>query len=162
MQTRRQFLAAAAFAGTSGVFGNAVAQVYPSRPISMVVPFAAGGPTDTLARIIAERMRVSLGQAVVAENAVGGAGSLAVGRVARSAPDGYTLSIGNLGTHVVNGATHSLPYDLLKDFEPVALVATNPLLIVSRNAVPAAHLPGNCSPGWGQDRSCGQGQSIQG
>jgi tripartite-type tricarboxylate transporter receptor subunit TctC len=86
-------------------------------------------------------MRVPLGQAVITENVVGGAGRVAVARVARAAPDGYTVCIGNLGTHVVNGATQTPQYDLLKDFEPVALVATNPLLIVSRHAVPATDLP---------------------
>src|SRR5437667_3052815 len=101
--------------------GAALAETYPSRPIIMVVPFAAGGPTDTLARIVAEGMRQSLGQTIIVENTTGAAGSIAVGRVARAAPDGYTLSIGHWSTHVVNGAIYPLSYDLPKDLEPVAL-----------------------------------------
>src|SRR5262245_41284882 len=95
--------------------GWAGAQTYPSRPITIVVPFAAGGPTDTLARIMAERMRVSLGQAVIVENTTGASGSLGVARVVRGAADGYTISIGHWGTHVLNGAILTLNYDLLKD-----------------------------------------------
>jgi tripartite-type tricarboxylate transporter receptor subunit TctC len=120
--------------------GTAHAQPYPSRPITMVVPFAAGGPTDTLARIIAERMRQSLGQTIIVENTTGAAGSIAVGRVARSAPDGYTLSIGHWSTHVVNGAIYPLNYDLLKDLDPVALLPSNPQFIVATNSVPAKDL----------------------
>lgn len=118
----------------------ACAQPYPSRPITMVVPFAAGGPTDTLARILAERLRTALGQTVIVENATGAAGSIGVGRVVRAAPDGYTLSIGHWSTHVVNGAIYSLPYDLLKDLDPVALLPSNPQLIVAKNAAPAKDL----------------------
>jgi tripartite-type tricarboxylate transporter receptor subunit TctC len=120
--------------------GAAQAQPYPSRPITMVVPFAAGGPTDTLARIIAERMRQSLGQTIIVENTTGAAGSIAVGRVARAAPDGYTLGIGHWSTHVVNGAIYPLNYDLLKDLDPVALLPSNPQLIVATNGVPAKDL----------------------
>jgi tripartite-type tricarboxylate transporter receptor subunit TctC len=105
-----------------------------------VVPFAAGGPTDTLARIIAGRMRLSLGQPIIIENVGGAAGTLGVGRVARAAPDGYTVGIGAWNTHVVNGAVYALPYDLLNDFEPVGLLANNPQLIVSRNGIPAHDL----------------------
>jgi tripartite-type tricarboxylate transporter receptor subunit TctC len=104
------------------------------------VPFSAGGPTDTIARIMAERMRASLGQPVLIENTTGANGSIGVGRVARSPADGYTVSIGHWSTHVINGATYALPYDLLKDFEPIALIATNPQLIVSKNSVPANNL----------------------
>lgn len=119
----------------------ALSQAYPSRPITMVVPVAAGGPTDTIARTIADRMRVSLGQAVIVENVSGGGnGTIGVGRVARAAPDGYTLSVGQWGTYVVNGAIYSLPYDLLKDFEPIALIADNPQIVVSKNAVPVKDL----------------------
>jgi tripartite-type tricarboxylate transporter receptor subunit TctC len=118
----------------------ALAETYPSRPITMVVPFAAGGPTDTLARIVAERMRQVLGQTIIVENTTGAAGSIAVGRVARSAPDGYTLSIGHWSTHVVNGAIYPLTYDLLKDLDPVALLPSNPQLIVATNGVPAKNL----------------------
>jgi tripartite-type tricarboxylate transporter receptor subunit TctC len=119
---------------------SATAQVYPTRPITMIVPFSAGGPTDVLARIMAERMGKALGQTVVVENTTGAAGSIGVGKVARAAPDGYTLGIGHWSTHVVNGAVYQLPYDLLNDFEPVAMIATNPQLIVSKNAVPAKDL----------------------
>src|SRR5215470_599940 len=129
-------VAAATFAGIS----PAAAQAYPSRAITMVVPFSAGGPTDTIARIMAERMGKALGQTIVIENVTGAAGSIGVGRVARAAPDGYTLSIGHWSTHVVNGAVYELSYDLLKDFEPVAMIATNPQLIVTRTTVPATNL----------------------
>ena len=120
--------------------GAVRAETYPSRPITMVVPFAAGGPTDTLARIVGERMRQALGQTIIVENTTGAAGSIAVGRVARSAPDGYTLSIGHWSTHVVNGAIYPLTYDLLKDLDPVALLPSNPQLIVATNGVPAKDL----------------------
>ena len=133
-------VAAGAFALALANVGSAAAQNYPARPITIVVPFAAGGPTDTIARIIAERMRISLGQTVLIENSTGANGSLGVGRVARSPADGYTISIGHWSTHVINGATYALPYDLLKDFEPIALIATNPQLIVSKNSVPATNL----------------------
>ena len=116
------------------------AQTYPTRPITMVVPFAAGGPTDTITRIVAERMRASLGQTVIIENVTGADGSIGVGRVARAAPDGYTLSIGQWSTHVLNGAAYTLSYDLLKDFEPVALIATNPEVIVTNTAIAAKNL----------------------
>jgi tripartite-type tricarboxylate transporter receptor subunit TctC len=118
----------------------AYAQTYPARSVAMVVPFSAGGPTDTIARIVAERMSRALGQTVVVENTTGAGGSIGVGRVARAAPDGYTLSIGHIGTHVINGAIYQLPYDLLKDFEPVALIASNPQIVVSKNAAPAKDL----------------------
>jgi tripartite-type tricarboxylate transporter receptor subunit TctC len=113
---------------------------YPARTITLVVPFSAGGPTDTIARIMAERMARSLGQTVVVENVTGAGGSIGVGKVVRAAPDGYTLSIGHVGTHVINGAVHQLPYDLLKDLEPVGMIVTNPQLIVSKNAIPAKDL----------------------
>jgi tripartite-type tricarboxylate transporter receptor subunit TctC len=113
---------------------------YPTRPITMVVPFAAGGPTDTVARIMGERMGRALGQTIIIENVTGAAGSIGVGRVARAAPDGYTLSIGHWSTHVVNGAIYPLAYDLLKDFDPIALLPSNPQLIVTRKDVPAKDL----------------------
>jgi tripartite-type tricarboxylate transporter receptor subunit TctC len=116
------------------------AQTYPTRPINMIVPFAAGGPTDTLARILGARMGAQLDQTVVVENVTGGSGSIGVGRVARSAPDGYTLVIGHWGTHVLNGAIYSLPYDVARDFQPIALLASNPQLIVSNNALPPKDL----------------------
>jgi tripartite-type tricarboxylate transporter receptor subunit TctC len=121
---------------------TAMAQAYPSRSITMVVPFAAGGPVDTLARILAERMRASLGQTVVIENVTGAGGSIGTGRVARAAPDGYTLVIGIWTTHVVNGAIYALQYDVLNDFEPVALLANNPQVIVAKKSMPANDLKG--------------------
>jgi tripartite-type tricarboxylate transporter receptor subunit TctC len=136
----RTFLISTFLAIAGAGIGSAGAQDYPSRPITIVVPFAAGGPTDTLARILAEPIRVALGQPLVMENVGGAAGSIGVGRVARAAPDGYTICIGQWGTHVVNGATHALQYDLLRDFEPVALLASTPSLIVTKAAVPAKDL----------------------
>jgi tripartite-type tricarboxylate transporter receptor subunit TctC len=126
-------------ASLAGIVG-ANAQTYPARPITMVVPFAAGGPVDTVARILSERMRLPLGQTIVVENTTGAAGSIGVGRVARAAADGYTLSIGHWSTHVVNGAVYPLQYDLLRDFDPVALLPSNPMIVVSKNAVPAKDL----------------------
>ena len=119
---------------------TAGAQGYPTHPITMIVPFSAGGPTDTIARIMAERLTRALGQTVVVENITGAGGSIAVGRVVRAAPDGYTIGIGHIGTHVINGAIYPLTYDMLKDLEPVAMIATNPQIIVSKNAVPAKNL----------------------
>ena len=121
---------------------EAEAQVYPSRPITMVAPFAAGAPVDTVGRFMAERMRVSLGQPVIVENVSGGAGTLGAGRVARAAADGYTISVGNISSHVLTGAIYALQYDVLKAFEPVALLASNPQLIISRNGLPANDLKG--------------------
>jgi len=129
-----------------GGIAAAPAQVYPSRPITMVVPFAAGGPVDTVARILSEPMRATLGQSIIVENVTGAAGSIGVGRVARAAPDGYTLSIGHWSTHVVNGAIYPLPYDLLRDLEPIVLLPSNPMIVVSTNAVPAKSL--NEFVGW--------------
>jgi tripartite-type tricarboxylate transporter receptor subunit TctC len=119
--------------------GDAFAQ-YPSRPITVIVPFSAGGPTDVLVRTLGDRMRVSLGQQVVIENVTGAGGSIGVGRAARAPADGYTLSIGHLGTHVVNGAIYPLQYDLLNDLEPVALLTSNPMMLVTKNAVAAKDL----------------------
>jgi tripartite-type tricarboxylate transporter receptor subunit TctC len=121
--------------------GASLAQVYPAHPIVMIVPFPPGGAVDPVARIIAERMKVPLGQNIVIENvASGGNGILGVGRVARAAPDGTTIGFGNWSTYVINGAIYSLPYDVLNDFEPIALVATTPQVILSNNAVPAGSL----------------------
>jgi len=122
------------------VGGSASAQVYPSRPITMVVPLAAGGPLDTLARILAEPMRASLGQPVIVENVTGAAGTVGTGRVARSVPDGYTFGMGFLGTHVLNAAIYALPYDVVKDFEPIVLISSNPHVIVARASLPAKDL----------------------
>jgi tripartite-type tricarboxylate transporter receptor subunit TctC len=123
-----------------GLAGPAQAQPYPSRPITIIVPFAAGGPTDALARTLGERMRATLGQTILIENVTGAGGSIGVGRAVQAAPDGYTISMGHLGTHVVNGAIYPLKYDLLNDFEPVALLAANPMMVVSKNDVPAKNL----------------------
>jgi len=132
-------------AGLACAAPQAAAQLYPSRPITMVVPFAAGAPVDTVGRIIAERMRVSLGQPIILENVSGAAGSLGVARAVRAAPDGYTISLGNISSHVLNGAIYPLQFDALKDFAPVALLASNPQLIISKNALPASDLKGGFS-----------------
>jgi tripartite-type tricarboxylate transporter receptor subunit TctC len=116
------------------------AQAYPTRPISMIVPYSAGGPADTVGRVLAERMKAALGQPVVIENVSGANGSTAVGRVARAVADGYTLSLGVWNTHVSNGALYALPYDVLNDFEPVALLASFSSMIVARKALPANDL----------------------
>ena len=143
MKHRRQFLHLAAGAvALPAVSRIAKAQTYPSRPITMIVPFAAGGPNDTVGRIMAQRMRASLGQPVIIENAPGAAGSIGVGRVARATPDGYTLAVGQWGTHVVNGAIYTLPYDVFNDFEPVILIAESPFLIVSKRTLPPKDLKG--------------------
>ena len=131
---------AATFAASLGSIDTSTAQVYPSRPIAMGMPFAAGGSGDTIARVLAERMRASLGQPVIVENVTGAGGSIGTGRVARAAPDGYSLILGNWATHVVNGAALALQYDVLKDFEPVSLVATQPMLLVAKKAMPAKDL----------------------
>jgi tripartite-type tricarboxylate transporter receptor subunit TctC len=141
MQTRRMILASLALVATFGNARHAPAQSYPSHPITMIVPLPAGGPIDTIGRIVAEAMRASLGQPVIIENVTGASGSIGVGRAARAAPDGYTLSLGYLGTHVFNGASYGLSYDLVNDFDPVALLVTNPLLIVARKTMPAKDLP---------------------
>jgi tripartite-type tricarboxylate transporter receptor subunit TctC len=119
---------------------SARADNYPSHPITLIVPFSAGGPTDSMARILGEHMQRTLGQPITIENVTGAAGSLGVGRVVRSPPDGYTVSIGHLGTHVANGAIYKLGYDLLTDLEPVVLLPSNPMIIVSTNKVPAQSL----------------------
>ena len=121
--------------------GAAAAQNFPSRPITIIVPFSAGGPSDAMARILAERLKMTLGEAVLVENVTGAGGSVGVGRAVRSPPDGYTISFGHLGTHVANGAVYNkLGYDLVADLEPVALLPSNPMIIVSKNAVPAKSL----------------------
>jgi tripartite-type tricarboxylate transporter receptor subunit TctC len=119
---------------------SALAEGYPTRPVTFVIPFAAGGPTDTLARSLAQPLAATLGQSVVIENVVGAGGSVGVGRVAHAASDGYTISLGNWSTHVINGAIYALQYDLLNDFEPIALLPGSPQLIVAKRTVPAANL----------------------
>jgi tripartite-type tricarboxylate transporter receptor subunit TctC len=122
--------------------GMAVAQNYPARQITMIVPFPAGGATDTLARFLAEKMRAVLGQTVIIENIAGAAGSIGVGRAVRSAADGYTLSIGTSTTHMLTGGLYALQFDLLKDIEPVILIGSEPLLIVGKKSLPADDLKG--------------------
>jgi tripartite-type tricarboxylate transporter receptor subunit TctC len=119
---------------------GAQAQVFPSRPITMIVPLPAGSAFDVTARVIGQRMQVSLGQPIIVENATGAAGSLGTGRVARAAADGYTLVFGGLITHVINAAVLKLPYDVLNDFEPVSLIASTDLLIVAKKGMPADDL----------------------
>jgi len=121
---------------------SAMGQNYPSKPITLVVPFAAGGPVDTLARVLAERLRGTLGQPIIIENVTGAAGSIGTGRVARAAPDGYTLVNGIWSTHVANGAIYSLHYDVFGDFEPIALLTDNSQLIVGKKTAPAKDLKG--------------------
>ncbi|MDB5635117.1 MAG: tricarboxylate binding receptor [Bradyrhizobium sp.] len=120
----------------------AAAQAYATRPITMIVPFPAGGATDTLARFLGEKMRAILGQPVIIENVAGAAGSIGVGRAVRSAPDGYTLSIGTSTTHMLTGGLYALQFDLLKDLEPVIQIGSEPLLIVGRKSLPADDLKG--------------------
>src|SRR5450432_3330508 len=120
--------------------GSALAENFPSHPITIIVPFSAGGPSDAMARVLAERMKATLGEAILVENVTGAAGSIGVGRAVRSPPDGYTVSIGHLGTHAANGAIYRLGYDLVTDLEPVVLLPSNPMVIVSKNAVPAISL----------------------
>jgi tripartite-type tricarboxylate transporter receptor subunit TctC len=141
---RRKFLQLAASAvALPAVARSASAQAYPSKPITIVVPFAAGGPTDTIARLLGERFRASLGQTVIVENATGAGGTIGAGRVARAAPDGYTISLGQNGSHVITGATYTnLPYDLLNDFEPLSLLCIAPFVIVAKKTVPANDLKG--------------------
>ena len=140
---RRQFLHLAAGAtALAAASSTASGQTYPSRPITIVVGFAAGAATDTIGRIIAERMKSSLGQPVIVENMAGAGGTIAVGRVARAAPDGYTLGIGTNSPYVMAGATYALQYDLLNDFEPVALLSAGPFVFVANKTMPANDLKG--------------------
>jgi tripartite-type tricarboxylate transporter receptor subunit TctC len=142
MRKRRRlptwFALAAALASVQTVAG----ETYPSRPITAVVAFPAGGPADGIGRIMAEGMRAPLGQPVIIENAAGANGSIGVGRVARAAPDGYTLSFGVWNAHVANGAIYALQYDVLTDFEPIALISSYPYLIAAKKGVPANDLEG--------------------
>ncbi len=134
----RKLVVAVALAAVAGIAG-VQAQTYPSRQITLVVPFPPGGSTDVAARIMAERMRAPLGQPVIIENIGGAGGSIAVGRVARAAPDGYTIDIGQWDTHV-GSIIYKLDYDLQKDFEPIGLVSVNPQLMVAKKDLPADNL----------------------
>jgi tripartite-type tricarboxylate transporter receptor subunit TctC len=133
-------IVSAAFVFFAAGLADAHAQTYPSRPITIVVPFPAGGPTDTLARVLADRMKTTIGQTFIIENVTGAGGSIGVGRVAHAAPDGYTLSIGHVQTHVLNAITMSLAYDVINDFAPVALIADTPVWIIAKKALPAESL----------------------
>ncbi|HMK79351.1 MAG TPA: tripartite tricarboxylate transporter substrate-binding protein [Xanthobacteraceae bacterium] len=130
----KRLLAAACM--LAATIGAAAADDYPSRPITLIVPFGAGGPTDALARILTNRMAQTLGQPIVIENVTGGAGTIAIGCVARAAPDGYTAVIGNWASHVVNSAIYKTPFDYVNDFEPVVRLSGNPYIIVGKNALP--------------------------
>jgi len=129
-----------AFAVALATTGSTAEPIYPSRPVTIVVSYMAGGQSDILMRILAERMRVTLGQPVIIDNVGGAAGRIGTGRLARAAPDGYTIGQGSLATHVVNAAIHTLNYDVVKDFEPIALIANGPHLIVARKTMPANNL----------------------
>ena len=134
---RRVVLAALVVAAAGPAFG----QAYPSKPITMIVPFAAGGPTDLIARIVGERMGKELGQQFIIDNTTGAAGTIAVGKAVRAAPDGYTISIGHVGTHVANGTIYkNLNYNLLTDLMPIARLPQNPLLVVTSEQMPVKSL----------------------
>jgi tripartite-type tricarboxylate transporter receptor subunit TctC len=147
---RREFLHLAAGAATVPAISRvASAQTYPTRPITMIVAFAAGGPTDVFGRVLAARMRDSLKQPVIIENVSGADGTIGTGRAARAKPDGYTIDLGLKTTHVMVGAVYSLPYDVLNDFEPVSPVVTTPFFLFARKMMPATDLTG-----WSQSRTC--------
>lgn len=159
-----------AIACTFAVATAAAADTFPSRPVTMIVPFGAGGPTDALARIVAERMRGPLGQTVLVENVTGASGTIGVTRVARAAPDGYTMVLGNWPSFVVASVTYqNLSYDVTRDFEPIAQLPSNPYIVVSKNDLPAKTLtelvayikanPGKLSAGTG---GAGSGQHVSG
>jgi len=138
---RRRFIQLAAGAAALPAFSRiARAQTYPTRPITLIVPFAAGGGADTVLRIITERMRTVLGQTIIIENVGGASGTIGTGRVFRAAPDGYSLGAGNWGTHVAHGAIYTLPYDVLSDFQPVALHQIFYYILAARKALPANNL----------------------
>jgi tripartite-type tricarboxylate transporter receptor subunit TctC len=139
--SRRRFLHLATGAALLPAIPSvASAQAFPSRPVIIIVPFPAGGPADVIARIVGDRMRTSLGQPVIVENVSGAGGTIGVARAARAAPDGYTLSMGQLNSHVFSGAAYTVRYDLLKDFEPVALLTTNPLMFAGRKDLSAKNI----------------------
>ena len=136
----RASIIAAALAFALVGSGDAAAQGFPSRAITLVVPLGVGGSTDVIGRLIAEGMRAALGQPVIVENTTGAGGTIGVGRVARASADGYTIGIGQWGTNVAIGAIYPLTFDLLNDFEPIALIASQPFLIVGKKATPANDL----------------------
>jgi tripartite-type tricarboxylate transporter receptor subunit TctC len=140
MKFARLIIGLAAISTAVAAIPIASAQVYPSRPINIVVPFPAGGATDIAARILAERLRASLGQPVVVENISGAGGTIAVARVARADPDGYVLSVGDWTSHVSSPAILPIQYDVMSDLEPVALLASGPQLFVGRSTIPASDI----------------------
>jgi tripartite-type tricarboxylate transporter receptor subunit TctC len=170
MMRRTVFAAWIATLALSGfLVGSARADNYPSRPITVIVPFAAGGPSDAMMRILGEHMKTTLGEAILIENVTGAGGSIGVGRAVRSPADGYTISFGHLGTHVANGAVYKLGYDLVADLDPVVLLPSNPMIIVSKNAVPArtlrellAWLKSNPTPAAAGTAGAGSGSHIAG
>jgi tripartite-type tricarboxylate transporter receptor subunit TctC len=170
MMRRTVFAARIATLALSGfLVGSARADNYPSRPITVIVPFAAGGPSDAMMRILGERMKTTLGEAILIENVTGAGGSIGVGRAVRSPADGYTISFGHLGTHVANGAVYKLGYDLVADLDPVVLLPSNPMIIVSKKAVPArtlsellAWLKSNPTPAAAGTAGAGSGSHIAG
>jgi len=138
---RRQFLhLAAGAAALPAISRSTEAQTYPTRPITMVVPFLAGSSADATARVLAEQMRSSLGQPIIIENVSGADGSIGTGRVARARPDGYTIELGVTSTHMMNGAVYSLPYDVVNDFAPISPLATVPGVLFARKTMPASDL----------------------
>ncbi len=159
----------AVLAVLAALCSSASADQFPAHPVTIIVPFAAGGPSDAMARILAERMKTSLGVAVLVEDVTGAGGSIGVGRAVHSPPDGYTVSFGHLGTHVANGAIYKLGYDLVTDLEPVILLPSNPMIIVSKTAVPAkslaeliAWLKARPSPATAGTAGAGSGAHIAG
>src|ERR1700710_768823 len=134
----RTFFAALIWIGAA--VAGVQAQTYPSRPITLIAPTSPGGPPDTIGRILAERMKVTLGQPVIVENVTGAGGSIGVTRVARAGPDGYTVSIGHLNTHVFTGAVYNLSFDLLKDLAPVTMLTSAPMVFVARKDFPPNNL----------------------
>jgi tripartite-type tricarboxylate transporter receptor subunit TctC len=138
---RRTFLEFTGAAVTAPVFSRvAAAQGYPTRPITMIVPIAAGGTLDVIGRVLAERMKGSLGQPIIIENVSGADGNIGIGRAARATPDGYTMNVGSISTHVLNGALYSLQYDVLNDFAPVSPLVTAPSVLYARKTMPAKDL----------------------
>jgi tripartite-type tricarboxylate transporter receptor subunit TctC len=137
---RRTLLFAAAFVAAPAFSHVATAQTYPSRAITMIVPYPAGGPTDTIARLLAEQIGSSLGQPIIIENISGAEGSIGTGRVARAKPDGYTIELGTTSTHMLNGTLYSLSYDVLIDFMPISALAATPPFLFSRKTMPAKDL----------------------
>lgn len=134
---RRRLLGLAASAAALPLASSVRAQAWPARPITVIVPASAGGPTDAISRVLADRLGAALGQTVLIENIGGASGTIGVGKLARAAPDGYTLCVGQWSHFVLNGATYTLTFDLLNDFQTVSLLTTGPMLVVTRKTLPA-------------------------